>query len=132
MIFSDNPLEQTDYPNIKRSTSIGVVRALGAWTLHILIARISTAIRLDSTAPLVQGRWDPIPLEIDEKNNFAGYCFLLRITPRVSELGIIGILKHKQGSGIGSMAVDSIKQFAKEIGAKRLNGIRLEGNWSIL
>ena len=80
----------------------------------------STAIRLDSTAPLVQGRWDPIPLEIDEKNNFAGYCFLLRITPRVSELGIIGILKHKQGSGIGSMAVDSIKQFAKEIGAKRL------------
>jgi len=70
--------------------------------------------------PLFQRRWDPIPLELDVGKSLVGYCFLVRISPYVVELGIIGILKQEQRTGLGTLAVNLIKQFASGLGAQRL------------
>jgi GNAT superfamily N-acetyltransferase len=118
--FSSNPLKDGYAIPKRERLEMNIPRAIAARLLHVALVRLNAALRKRSVVPLFQRKWDPLPLKIEVDGTIVGYSFLLRLTPVVVELGIIGILGHARGLGIGSAAVHVIKEYARSMGAHRL------------
>jgi GNAT superfamily N-acetyltransferase len=118
--FNDASLSNIyDVPKRKNET-MTVLRTITIRFLHVLLARMSIALQIGSIVPLFQTRWDPIPFEIVVDDEIVGCCFLLRLNSRAVHLGIIGVLKTKQGLGIGTQAVEAIKEYSRKMGTRRI------------
>jgi GNAT superfamily N-acetyltransferase len=87
---------------------------------HILLERLIVVSRQGRITPLFQGNLDMIPFKVIADDEIVGFCFLKRLNSRVFEVGLIGVLESKRGLGIGSQAIDLIKQYVKKMGANRL------------
>ena len=104
----------------RKIKTMTVPRTIAVRLTQVLLARLSIALQIGSIIPLFQTRWDPIPFEIVADDEVVGCCFLLRLNPRTVHLGIIGVLKAKQGLGIGAQAVEAIKEYSRKMGARRI------------
>jgi GNAT superfamily N-acetyltransferase len=118
--FRHNSLQNIYNMSERKIKTITVLRTIAVRLIHVLLARLSVAARIGSILPLFQTRWDPIPFEIVVNCEVVGCCFLVRLSRKAVELGIIGVLKTKRGMGIGAQAVEAIKEYARKMGVSRM------------
>ncbi len=118
--FRNNSLQNIYDVSERKIKTMTVLSTIAVRFIHVLLARLRVALQIGSIIPLFQTRWDPIPLEISANGEIVGCCFLVRLSPKVVELGIIGVLKHKRGLGIGAQAVEAIKEHAKMMDVSRI------------
>lgn len=119
-VFDDDPFQSLYNAPERKKTQMTTVGAIISRLVHIWSSRLTISFQNSSIIPLLQRRWDPIPLEIIANGEPIGCCFLVRLSKDAYELGIIGVLKPKRKTGVGASAVEAVKKYLKEKGASRI------------
>jgi GNAT superfamily N-acetyltransferase len=111
-----------------KTAKLTLIRAIAIHLLHVSLGRLTYAHDRADPWSVLSGRGDMKPFLIMRGSEPVGCCFLLRHTPEVWELGIIGVTSSMKKKGIGSKAVEEVKRYASSRGARRIvvraSGIR--------